>query len=50
MAKRSTVENAMLETLGLDANANMRKITLGECWEIEDRVRKERGQGTFLLP
>ena len=48
--KRETLEREFLERLGLEPDAEIGLLTLGDCWEIENRLKATRGMEPFLLP
>lgn len=48
--KRETLEREFLARLGLESDDKIGLLTLGDCWEIEKRLKATRGMPPFLLP
>lgn len=48
--KRETLEREFLARLGLEPDVKIGLLTLGDCWEIENRLKATRGMEPFLLP
>lgn len=48
--KRETLEREFRARLGLEPDAEIGLLTLGDCWEIERRLKLTRGMPPFKLP